>query len=478
MGNVLDGAVFRFRSLDALLGERNELEKQSIYFSSPQQLNDPVEGARQIAWNGDAITWGNLLRHYVICLHERCMYYLCAGDDRQMNWDHIDVSQNIDHFRTPEARTLCENCLAAVAKLETYRELLDLLSSANRAITESELLALLHTVHSDWIKAIHAVFYSEGLLSTPFSSTKSVGDQVQFLRGYKNLSPQVFEQAGNKSLEILGEITNRRLEQIHLLAAYNNASTMSENRFSLLFEFPALYLKNLLRLAFSPWYVTCFTKRYDNPAMWSYYANNHNGCCLVFQPQMKAGRPYLPLKGVGERGPIWQKHSQSHLLQDVVYSKEVHRMEFFRSIGQLSRSEIMAHWFTAPDGAISPLSDHFLREKEWRREYWESFVPPLLNKLEDWAHETEMRIILSDPIGFHEKEKNRVFTYDLDALDGIVFGLNVSITDKVKIVKIIDAKLQATNRKRPFTLFQACYDAPSGKIAANPMDFLECRSEP
>ena len=33
--------LYRFRSVDALIGERAELQNQEIYFASPAQLNDP-----------------------------------------------------------------------------------------------------------------------------------------------------------------------------------------------------------------------------------------------------------------------------------------------------------------------------------------------------------------------------------------------------------------------------------------------------
>jgi hypothetical protein len=53
------------------LGEREELERQTVYFSPPEYLNDPMEGLRQVYWRGDRIVWRNLLRHYIICLHNR-----------------------------------------------------------------------------------------------------------------------------------------------------------------------------------------------------------------------------------------------------------------------------------------------------------------------------------------------------------------------------------------------------------------------
>ena len=56
---------FRFRSIDALLGKFQELEKQTIYFASPEELNDPMEGLRDIVWDGDKIVWTNFFKHYV-----------------------------------------------------------------------------------------------------------------------------------------------------------------------------------------------------------------------------------------------------------------------------------------------------------------------------------------------------------------------------------------------------------------------------
>ena len=61
--------VYRFRSMEYLLGEEyQELEKQAIYFASPDQLNDPMEGLRDIVWRGDRIVWTNFLKHYIYCL--------------------------------------------------------------------------------------------------------------------------------------------------------------------------------------------------------------------------------------------------------------------------------------------------------------------------------------------------------------------------------------------------------------------------
>lgn len=51
--------LYRFRSVDALIGKRAELADQYIYFAEPAALNDPLEGFKDIVWNGDATAWRN-----------------------------------------------------------------------------------------------------------------------------------------------------------------------------------------------------------------------------------------------------------------------------------------------------------------------------------------------------------------------------------------------------------------------------------
>ena len=57
--------VYRYRSAEAVLGKvYEELEKQEIYFSRTDELNDPMEGFKDLFWKGDEIVWRALLKHY------------------------------------------------------------------------------------------------------------------------------------------------------------------------------------------------------------------------------------------------------------------------------------------------------------------------------------------------------------------------------------------------------------------------------
>jgi hypothetical protein len=60
--------LYRYRSVKQVLDGFHELERQEIYFCPPADLNDPIEGFKDLCWLGDQIVWKNLLKHYILCL--------------------------------------------------------------------------------------------------------------------------------------------------------------------------------------------------------------------------------------------------------------------------------------------------------------------------------------------------------------------------------------------------------------------------
>ncbi len=76
----MTNSIYRFRSIDKILHTDDlnspniseedkirgfdELRKQQIYFSPIDNLNDPMEGFRDIFWSGDEIIWKNFIRQY------------------------------------------------------------------------------------------------------------------------------------------------------------------------------------------------------------------------------------------------------------------------------------------------------------------------------------------------------------------------------------------------------------------------------
>jgi hypothetical protein len=82
---------YRYRSSKALLGPFAELERQEIFFASPNELNDPLEGARDIFWRGDAILWKNLINHYLLCLTNSVILTRIVGPEVEFISKCIEV---------------------------------------------------------------------------------------------------------------------------------------------------------------------------------------------------------------------------------------------------------------------------------------------------------------------------------------------------------------------------------------------------
>ena len=51
--------IYRFRSVDALIGAHKELYRQTCYLARPDELNDVAEDTVNVVWQGDAIVWPN-----------------------------------------------------------------------------------------------------------------------------------------------------------------------------------------------------------------------------------------------------------------------------------------------------------------------------------------------------------------------------------------------------------------------------------
>lgn len=475
-GSHFENAIFRYRPIGALLGEREELERQTIYFAPPEYLNDPMEGMRQVYWRGDRIVWRNLLRHYVICLHNRFLEALLTEDTERLTPDTISVFQSLENFPTPEAKSLCQACIAAVEAGDLHAALLDLLASAGRNISFSELQQSLRTVHIDWLLAIHMVFAKRGLVPPKEGNPPDHSGLVNVLRTFQKTIPQLQNQVSADGIDVMHEIQQQISEQMTLLSATQQVDVLKPKSESLFFEFTSEYLNCLLKLVYPPWYVACFSARHDNAAMWSYYASNHRGCCLVFRKQQAGDRVSLRLRGASGYGTGGVFRGNLDLPVDRVrYTTHEQRIEFFTTIGRLSLDSTLRNWFRDDDGNTSSLAEHLNPERQeaWRNGYWENFTPPLLCKLPEWQHEEESRIVISDTLGIRDSHDGRTFTYDYDVLDGIIFGINTTLSDKVRIMRILDKKIGSRTVTEPFKLFQARYNARSGRIEAHHLNLLE-----
>src|ERR1700733_64268 len=157
-------SFYRFRSLDALLGERQELEKQEIYFAAPEQLNDPMEGYKDLIWTGDEIVWRNWLRHYLLCLVQTFSAAQFLGQDYQPSLSRGFVFTSASSLPSEALRTTYEEVCAEFLSREHIRELPSLLAGCRTPLRREGVEFILSAVHGIAISTILGVHRKHGRL--------------------------------------------------------------------------------------------------------------------------------------------------------------------------------------------------------------------------------------------------------------------------------------------------------------------------
>ena len=159
--------VYRFRSIEALLDKYHELENQTIYFASPDELNDPMEGFRDIVWRGDKIVWENFFKHYVFCLNEGFLRLRVLGNYKELSVDDIPFLGRWDQLSTSQAQELFDDIWHRFHNLPNIRDIIEVLSNRSREIRYIELNYYLRVIHFIVRGAMVASWIAHELLSEP-----------------------------------------------------------------------------------------------------------------------------------------------------------------------------------------------------------------------------------------------------------------------------------------------------------------------
>jgi hypothetical protein len=78
------------------------------------ELNDPLEGFKDLFWKGDVIVWKNLLRHYLLCFMPGAPFLARSLREKWEDW-HSDT-QHLEKNRKGASRLLGTDQSRANAK--------------------------------------------------------------------------------------------------------------------------------------------------------------------------------------------------------------------------------------------------------------------------------------------------------------------------------------------------------------------------
>lgn len=476
--------LFRFRSIKHLLGDKQELEKQEIFFSSREKLNDPMEGFKDYFWEGDEIIWKNLLKNYLISLEHICELYHLLPVNEFLTVKDIPTHISIDDLRTNERKRIFHNIHHEFFSHELVKVLPKWLSDIDYPIRKQELEYHLRQIHFVAVDLIFRNHIKEGL-SMPRKDDNILRDFGEhLLRMHLKLKlPEMMKEKSPDSFvkrEKFFASLNESIHQTHLNHSLESGETTTKNQQFVLHDFPSLYIQALERIACEEWYTASFLDNCVEPSLWGYYGDNHKGVCLIFKTYTEGERRLIKLNGVNGYGG--DKNSSRYLrnkinfeFYKVNYSTPHPDLNFFNSIGKICVPKLMGDWYTNDKGDRSKCSEgYILNEKQWIANYWDMIIKSATTKMGGWMHECEHRLVLTGFLDY-SIEANRKCYYDLEDLAGIVFGINTTASDKLKILEILNRKAK-TQKGIDLKFYQAYHFPKEPKMTISELSFLRIRS--
>jgi hypothetical protein len=463
-----------------LLGEFQELQNQEIYFAPPDELNDPMEGFKDIHWRGDAIVWTNLLKHYLLCLMQFVLTAIERGPNHQFAHHDMPVLLTEGELAT-SSRSLFQGICAQFFENEEVAQLPALLAARTSSIRRNELFSLLFFLHFRALRVTcTAISPQEPLcLIDEFLRTKQ---DSPFRFQHYFAAQKALDEKHSNSADMAEEMNSRAASlvmQTILIRDYAGSSRHHGPAWNAISSaFPEVYVNQLERLLYCDWFTACFVAKPTHAAMWGNYGDGHRGVCLKFRTRSNAaGKPSLMLRTtVGAKGangkitPI--SNDVSHELHEVRYAGRYVEIDFFRSMGRLTGPQL-SFWFRGPKGEISSTGSDLIEGAQvWREMYWSNFYEALTTKLKDWQHESEYRIIFHGMMMEFPDKPSRKLHYRFKDLQGIIFGIKTPPEHKIEIMRIIGAKCRDEGRT-DFEFYQAYYSRRTGRIETAQLSLLK-----
>lgn len=484
--------IYRFRSFDGLLGEHKELESQSIYFAGPLELNDPTDGYRDIIWQGDAIAWSNLFKHYIYCVNTIYYKYVVLPKNGLRTTAAADTPIDVpiegrwDEPSTPEQgeifKIICDAAFAHLGLAEAAQKLQD----TNREVRRDELQAYLDWLYRDLPELFRGVyahyFASTGSATLPPFDPRCLTYKYNKTRPLSKIISALHEDsedAGVDSATLFNDMVSSNLMAKYRVR-HKLGGEVDELAEKVTFDLTRDYLEALPVLTTPKWSTACFTTNKHNSIMWSSYGDDHKGACLVFRSSGAAddqSTSYMPLYTTLE---VAQRASGGYLydgdiehcwfeLYKVNYVHIQDKIDFFTSIGAISPEIQMKLWYTDDNDNTSTCSSHIDGEdfdEVWEANFRDSFWQGVLSKNKIWSDECEYRIVSTQASSSCFTENSKTLHYRFDDLTGIIFGIRASDDDKMEVMKTVRQKCHDHGRSE-FNLYQAHYS--DGKIEERPI---------
>ncbi|WP_321867028.1 DUF2971 domain-containing protein [Paraburkholderia tropica] len=467
--------LYRFRAVDNLIGDRRELQNQYVFFASPDQLNDPLEGHINLYWQGDAIVWRNLFKNYLFCTAFVFGLWSIFKADRTIGPADIPVKDPLIAGRHENHDELERDFFDN----PTIAAFIDRIINSKRRIGRVELTAHLRSMHYFVVFLVYENFRRHHEMQYPGTTADiSSGMTAELARVESAIKvfdahERTFEGAPEK---IEAEYLNflREQEDIDLFNYYANTLDLSDaNRIFIFNDFCPAYVRQLSTIMHVPWHAACFMEKCDAPSMWAYYGDNHKGICLKYRIKKDENGAYINLNtitGWNAQGSF--RSMRKHHFKPVIYRAEHATLNFFESLGAAPSPQINSQWYRGENGQISSL---LIRDEEgrkaWRDKYWAQYLISATTKTKTWEAEQEQRLVLYSMLSDLSSE-DRKLDYEFSALEAVIFGVRVTTEQKIIVIRTIEELCRKHGRK-DFKFYQAYFSNNQNEVKFGEMRVIE-----
>lgn len=462
--------LYRFRPLARLFGKDyspGELEKREIYFASPEQLNDPLEGYKDLVWKGDEVKWRNLYRHYSTCVIQHCVVYTLSGQTTDVYREIL--IHNYPENLSPKLAAVVNSVNEELLETPEMKEYISAVSQTKRKIRAPELTIHLRVIHRYTL----AIAFKHLVRANACDSIHEkifARNNVEYLDHLRALAQTLKEANDQEIFDEALQSVSLELDEARILTTQRG---LPQQLFFLTIEFPDEFCKALESLTYPNWYTACFMSECTNSSLWGTYGENHKGVCLKFKIETDGDQESLELDavvGFSLRGNVRGK--VRHNFYPIDYERAFVEIDFFNSIGTLPVPVLNKYWLSEHNRNIEYIGPDL--DDEWRQGYWKNFIEAVTVKLREWRFENEYRLIVSPMVTDLTSSDDRKANYEFESLDGIIFGIKTSMEVKLEIIKTIESMCISHDRK-DFNFYQARYDPRSKKILHDKLNILNFR---
>ena len=475
--------MYRFRKTKYLLDERyDELNNAEIYFAEPEELNDPMEGVKDVFWQGDEVLWRNFMKHYLMCLEHVISMWNIVGEEKEINKGFIPVFKNFSEFSSVKHKERFIKIQDYFFSNKIIKNMPSFLSSHNKKIRYNELLKYMQVIHKFAFDSINFVDSNYGY-NKRMSIFEDILDEdkniIQLESGNheENNEEDKIKDKNNEfiledEIENMFNSLNNINSNLDLFCTYDEKGEgVFSNKTFIMIQFPEAYLSRIQELIYPKWYAASFMDQCTSLSSWGTYGDNHKGVCLKFKTKYDEQKDaeFLKLTGVIKNGVYSVIGDNHYKLSKMNYDDKLYEIDFFKGLGRLSYPKFNKQWYTNEEGEISSTIDNIKFDEEWLHEYVENFNRSITTKSREYSCDGEYRIILDELFNDYSSEEDRKLKYDFNDFEAIIFGIKTSSVDKAKIINIIRRKCHETGRNN-FDFYECEYCHESGKIKQVKMD--------